>query len=139
MKSLLNKALKFARVKHKGQYRDDGVTPYVVHPMQVAQILTLLFKDENLICAALLHDVIEDTDTTYEDLKKEFNMDIADLVMEVTKKEGILGRAATFPNLKTQRGIMLKFADRLSNISDMKSWSEKKKEWYLKSSKFWKS
>lgn len=137
---LLNRARQYAADAHAGQYRDDG-KPFINHPITVARILLAAFPDaevdQNLIAAAYLHDTIEDTATTYEDLIREFDQDIADLVMEVTH-EGDETHGFYFPRLHTQRGIMLKFADRLSNIADMQSWSDDRKAHYLKKSKFWK-
>ena len=94
-------------------------------------------NDPNLLAAAYLHDVVEDCGVTYEDLVREFNQDIADLVMEVTH-EGDKTKGYYFPRLHSKRGIMLKFADRLSNISRMDSWSESRQNQYLRKSKFWK-
>lgn len=129
----------FAVRKHDGQFRDDGVTPYMIHPAQVARILMQVTHDTNLIAAGYLHDTIEDTDTTYEELVAEFGQDIADLVMEVTQEGQKDNVGFYFPRLHTQRGIMLKFADRLSNLADMEAWSEERRQHYLKRSKFWKS
>jgi (p)ppGpp synthase/HD superfamily hydrolase len=140
MKSLLlQSAAIFARDAHKGQVRDDG-TPFISHPIIVARIITLLAPDdENLIAAALMHDVIEDTDFTYADLLGQFGPDIANLVHEVTHEGQQDSKGFYFPRLHTQRGIMLKFADRLSNLSDMDTWDEKRKQHYLSKSKFWRS
>src|SRR6266852_4951453 len=113
---LLIKAKNFATQKHQTQLRDDGKTPYIIHPQQTFEILSIVCPtDINLLAAAWLHDVIEDQNVTYEELVKEFNTDIADLVKEVTKVKPDKHLAAYFPNLHTQRGILLKFADRLSN------------------------
>lgn len=135
--TLINKAYRFARKKHAGQ-KDDNGYPYFFHPLQVSKILRLVTQDPNVIAAGLLHDTIEDTQTTYEELVKEFNQDIADLVMEVTH-EGDKNTGYTFPRLHTQRGIMIKFADRLSNLSRMEAWGEERRQHYLLRSKFWKS
>ncbi len=133
------KALKFATIKHRGQL-DDTNKPYIIHPCQVVDILRKVApNDENLLCAGYLHDTIEDTKTTYEELVGEFGQDVADLVMEVTHEGSKEKKGYYFPRLKTQRGIMLKFADRLSNISRMEAWDEERKAHYLKRSKFWKS
>lgn len=133
MDDLILKAKNYAMIKHMGQKRDDG-TPFIFHPLRVSDYLSLACPtDINLICAGALHDVIEDCGVTLEELASEFNEDIASLVWEVTKIVG------TFPNLKTRRGIVLKFADRMDNLSDMKAWDEKKIEQYLKSSQFWLS
>lgn len=135
--TLTLKAYEFASIAHQGQVRDDG-QDFIVHPIQVAEILSQITDDENLIAAALLHDVIEDTFVTYDGVVDAFGKDIADLVNEVTHEGAPDSSGFYFPRLQTQRGIMLKFADRLSNISDMKTWDEKRKQHYLRKSKFWK-
>lgn len=134
MNTFINKAKQFAIQRHEGQVRSDGA-PFIEHPAKVVQIISQVTNDENLIASAWLHDTIEDTDTTYAELVKEFNKDVADLVIEVTKDKN--HRDTKFPNLHTQRGIQLKFADRLSNLSDMKDWKEDKKQRYLDKSRFW--
>src|SRR5437773_11869129 len=104
-KTIVDKAFDYAREKMK-DLRDDEGFDAIGHPLQVSFLVqTVLPEDHNLICAAILHDLIEDTDVTYEDLKKEFNKDIADLVNEVTKeKPEDKSKPAYFPRLKTKRG-----------------------------------
>jgi GTP pyrophosphokinase len=138
MNKIITKAKEYAKKKHLNQTRDDG-NPYIVHPLQTAEILTAVTEDENLIAAAILHDVIEDCEVTHAELVKEFNEDVANLVQEVSKQKPDPKKASFFPHLQTQRGIMLKFADRLSNLSDLKSWTDEKKQWYFDTSKFWRS
>jgi len=134
------KAWKFAKDKHAGQKDDTGKDYFKVHCEQVGEIVFRVApQDTNLVMAALLHDTIEDTNTTYEELKEEFGEDVADLVHEVTHEGKKDWDGYYFPRLKTQRGITLKFADRLSNLSRMESWPEKRKAQYLRKSKFWKS
>lgn len=135
---ILEKALQFAEEKHKGQVDDEGKAS-MAHPQQTFLILKNVTDDESLLAAAFLHDTLEDTETTYEELLINFGKDIADLVNEVTHEGSKDDHGYYFPRLHTQRGIMLKFADRLSNLSRMGSWDEKRKEQYLKRSKFWKS
>lgn len=138
MQNITLKAQKYATDKHFGQERDDG-QPYIVHPSRVAGLISLIGGDDAMVAAAWLHDTVEDTDTTYEDLVREFGTEIADLVMEVTH-EGDDTHGYYFPRLETERGVMLKFADRLANLSTMgDAWSEKRRAHYLKKSKFWKS
>ncbi len=137
-KQLIDKALLYAYEAHRGQLDDTG-KPYMVHPVQVSNILMCVTEDVNLISAAALHDTIEDTTTTYEDLVRVFNKDIADLVNEVTHEGSKDATGYYFPRLKTQRGIMLKLADRLSNVSRMEAWDEERKQHYLNKTKFWKS
>ncbi|MDE5768932.1 MAG: bifunctional (p)ppGpp synthetase/guanosine-3',5'-bis(diphosphate) 3'-pyrophosphohydrolase [Oscillospiraceae bacterium] len=81
-------AYNFAEEAHKGQLRSSG-QPYIIHPVAVADILLDLGMDTDTICAALLHDVVEDTPVTYEQVKKLFGRDVADLVDGVTKLEKI--------------------------------------------------
>ncbi len=131
--NLINKAYLFALDKHKGQKYGDK--DFIYHPLQVYEITTLLQPaDINLRVAAILHDTLEDTQTTPEEIQKEFNRDVAGLVVEVTKTA-----YNTFPSLKTRRGIILKFADRMSNLINITDWSGERQEKYLKKSKFWES
>lgn len=132
MKSILDSAFNFASKKHQGQRY--GNKPFIFHPLQVFRIIELLCpEDEKLQTAALLHDVIEDADVTKEQLQKKFGKDVADLVFEVTKTD-----SNTFPHLKTQRGVILKFADRTANLSNMQNWDKEKIEKYIMKSRFWK-
>jgi len=138
--SLIEKALQFATEKHDGQFDDEG-KPYIMHPVAVASLLaTIIEDDENLVAAAFLHDTLEDTDTTYDELAQVFNEDIANLVQEVTKLK-VEGRKL-FPMLHTRRGAVLKFADRLHNLSRLKvipntKWTQEKIDKYVESSRFW--
>jgi len=77
--NIINKAIIFAVRAHKDTYRKGSNTPYILHPIEAATIVSTMTEDYNLISAAILHDVIEDTDITYELLKEEFGV-IADLV-----------------------------------------------------------
>ena len=73
---LIAKAYEFAKGHHGDQLRKSG-EPYIIHPLQVAFILANLELDESTVCAALLHDVVEDTDVTIKDLSREFREEIA--------------------------------------------------------------
>ena len=81
---LIQKAYNYAVLKHGDQKRKSG-EPYIIHPTNVAYTIAELGLDEQTICAALLHDVVEDTDATYEDIEKEFGTEIAEMVDGVTK------------------------------------------------------
>lgn len=131
-------AYQFARDKHNGQLRDGGEL-YINHPLDVYRALKCMGADENLCIAALLHDTLEDTDTTEQELFENFGRDVRNLVLEVTHEgeKDIVGH--WFPRLHSQRGIMLKFADRLSNLSEMQAWREERVQQYLRKSKFWAS
>lgn len=138
---IVQRAKEYAHKAHEGQVRDDGVEPYIEHPRKVARLVAVSCPtDKNLIAAAWLHDTIEDTDTDYEDLLQEFGEDVANLVHEVTHEVNkVTGN--TFPRLHSRRGITLKFADRLANLSTMESggWNEKRQQHYLNKSKFWRA
>ena len=78
--SLLDKAMIYAINAHKNTERRGKGTPYIIHPMEAVAIVETLTRDQELLAAAALHDVVEDTDCTFEDIKKEFGDRIANLV-----------------------------------------------------------
>jgi len=127
---LITKAYNVALNAHNGQKRLSG-EDYIIHPINVAQILTTLEMDDETICAALLHDVLEDTDVDYTKMEKEFGKVIADLVDGVTKLgkvQYISKEEETAENLRKMllamakdiRVIIIKLADRLHNIRTLK-------------------
>ena len=136
---IIQKAEKFAREKHKGQKDDEGNDYFETHCRNVFRILMNVTKDNHILIAGLLHDTLEDTNTTLDELKEKFGNRVANLVYEVTHEGKKDERGFYFPRLKTKEAIMIKFADRLSNISRMNNWNENRKEHYLKKSKFWRS
>lgn len=113
--NLVDKAFKFAKEKHDATGKMYNGQPYIFHPVLTYQVLCTVAKgDENLLAAAFLHDTLEDTETTYDELVSEFNEDVANLVNQVTKDEN-----KDFPNITTARGLMLKTADRMANVSNL--------------------
>ena len=127
-RNLIEKAYKYAEGKHKNQLRKSG-EPYIIHPLHVAYIVADLGLDTQTICAALLHDVVEDTETTYEDIEKEFNQEIAQIVEGVTKLNNLFDsveekQAENYKKMfiaveKDIRVILLKLADRLHNVNTL--------------------
>lgn len=128
-KNKIFKAYTFAAEKHKNQKRKSGES-YIIHPLHVAYILASWGLDTQTICAALLHDVVEDTDATYEDIEKNFDEEVASLVEGVTKLSNLF---KTVEEKKTKnykkmfiamekdiRVIILKLADRLHNVRTLK-------------------
>src|SRR3989475_13224310 len=90
--ALLLKALAFAAHKHRDQRRKDAESsPYINHPIALANVLANEghIDDEVVLCAALLHDTIEDTETTPEELREAFGDEIADIVLEVTDDKSL--------------------------------------------------
>ena len=127
---LITKAYEYALSHHGDQKRKSG-EPYIVHPMQVAYILSTLGLDDATICAALMHDLAEDTDVTIEDIAKEFSTEIADMVNGVTKlgkinyvsreEEQVENYRKMFLAMgKDIRVILIKLADRLHNMRTLK-------------------
>ncbi len=124
------RAYNFALGKHGDQKRKSG-EPYIIHPVQVAYILAGLELDTDTICAALLHDVVEDTDVTQEELEKEFGPQIAAMVDGVTKlgklqytskeEQQVENYRKMFLAMgKDIRVILIKLADRLHNMRTLK-------------------
>lgn len=138
-KELVVKAYNVAAEAHKGQFRLSG-EPYVIHPIEVATILVDIGMDTATIVAALLHDVVEDTDTTYEDIEAEFGHEVAELVEGVTKlgkieyksreeEQADNIRKMVLAMAKDIRVVMIKLADRLHNMRTLRFKSpEKQKE-----------
>ena len=134
----LNKAYNFALEAHQNQKRDEGV-PYIIHPIAVAKILTDLKLDSATIATGLLHDTIEDTNATYETVKKEFGLEVANLVDGVTKisaledKVSNNSKAENFRKLilatsKDIRVLLVKLADRLHNMRTINFVKDKDKK-----------
>src|SRR5690625_2063747 len=89
--TFIRRAYEFAKNAHAEQYRKSG-EPYIIHPVQVAGILVELKMDPVTIAGGFLHDVVEDTEVTFEDIEEEFSHEVAMLVDGVTKL-GKIGRA----------------------------------------------
>ena len=134
----INKAFQYAYEGHNGQNRKSG-EPYITHPLHVAIYLSDLNFDKETIAAALLHDLIEDTDISYEDLKKEFGEEVADIVDGVTKLDKIKYssneeakadaiRKMVIAMSKDIRVLILKLADRLHNIQTIEYHQDWKQE-----------
>ncbi len=134
--SNVEKAFEFAREAHEGQKRISG-EDYIYHPVAVACILADLESDTQAICAALLHDVVEDTKYTLEDVRSRFGDDVAIMVDGVTKlgkihytskeQQQIESLRKMFLAMaKDIRVIVIKLADRLHNMRTLKSMTEEK-------------
>jgi guanosine-3',5'-bis(diphosphate) 3'-pyrophosphohydrolase len=142
--ALFLKVAAFAAEKHRMQRRRDvEASPYINHPIALANVLKNEggISDPIVLCAALLHDTIEDTETTYDELRHEFGPEIADVVAEVTddpslKKEARKLAQIEHAHLKTPRAKLVKLADKICNLRDMverppAEWSLGRKQEYF--------
>lgn len=131
--TLLRKAYALARTAHEGQFRKGG-DPYIMHPVAVATIIAEDFMmDANSVAAGFLHDVVEDTDTTIDDIRREFGDDVAFLVQVVTKpkshapgqadlaKQENNFRQLLYSMRRDIRAVLIKLADRLHNMRSLGS------------------
>ena len=141
--SLLFKALAFSAEKHTKQRRKDiDKTPYINHPISLANILAQRWViDENVLCAAILHDTIEDTETTVDELQEHFGEKITSIVLEVTddksleksiRKQKQVEHAASI----SHEAKLVKLADKIANITDIintppTDWSSDRKKEYF--------
>ena len=135
---IIKKAYDYAEDLHCGQIRQSG-EPYITHPLNVAYILAEMHADRNTVCAALLHDTLEDTKATKEDIADLFNKDIANLVDGVTKISKMNFSSKAEQNLANTRKIItsitddvriiiIKLADRLHNMRTLQYKSEFKQK-----------
>ncbi|MBU0758162.1 MAG: HD domain-containing protein [Nanoarchaeota archaeon] len=116
----INKAIKFAAEKHKGQIRKYSGEPYILHLTGVYNLLRQSTDDQDVWIAGILHDVIEDTDTEYEEVKEKFGKKVADIVQECTKD-----KKKNF-KLTMKESLLIKCADVLNNLGSNND------EWYAK-------
>lgn len=123
----IERALSYAKTKHEGQERESSGDPYIIHPVSVALILLDYGIDADTICAALLHDVLEDTETKIAELKSEFGNGVSELVNGVSRVKTLKYKSSENENseslrkmfvamAKDIRVILIKLADRLNNM-----------------------
>lgn len=137
-------ALAFAAHKHRDQRRkDEGASPYINHPIALANILVNEggIIDHVVLCAAILHDTIEDTETSYEELVREFGKEIADVVAEVTDDKDLDWRVRKSLQVEhaahsSTRAKLVKIADKTCNLRDLGStpppeWSDERRREYF--------
>ena len=133
----ITEAYQYAFASHDGQMRQSG-EPYIIHPIAVALILVDLGMDTETICAGLLHDVVEDTEATIEEIRKKFGSDVALMVDGVTKltkltystkeqRQAENVRKMLLAVAKDVRVIIVKLADRLHNMRTGEYWKEYKR------------
>ena len=128
---IFDKAIIFATKAHSGSFRKGTTTPYIVHPMEASAIVATMTDDKIILAAAVLHDVVEDTNYTINDIVKEFGEDVAHLVSAESedKRDNLPSEATwkirkqeTLDHLKdkaTKEEKMITLGDKLSNIRAM--------------------
>lgn len=139
----LSYAINFSAKAHKDQRRkDEFKTPYINHPIEVMDMLSQAqIKDIDTLCAAVLHDTVEDTDVTYEDLIREFGENVANIVMECSDDKSLPKEVRKQEQIKHSKHIsdsakLVKIADKLSNLSGLDKypptkWSSEEIEGYF--------
>lgn len=137
MKNLIN-AIALASNLHRNQKRlDANATPYINHPIAVAKLLYEAgIKDEDILCSALLHDVVEDCAISITDIQSMFNFRIAEIVDDVTDPVGLDGEQRKLAQIEKVKSIsyagkLIKVADKICNLRDVlespPNWSMEKK------------
>ena len=141
--SLLFKALAFSAEKHTKQRRKDiEESPYINHPIALANILAQRWViDENVLCAAILHDTLEDTETTADELREHFGEKITSIVLEVTDDKSLEKSVRKQKQVEHAASIsheakLVKLADKIANITDIintppADWSNDRKKDYF--------
>lgn len=142
--SLIFKALDFAAKKHRDQRRmDEDATPYINHPIELAELLVNEgdITGTNVLTAAILHDTVEDTETTPKELENLFGFEIADIVMEVTDDKKLPKAERKRLQIEnaahcSESAKLVKLADKICNLRDMSrnppaNWSLERKQEYF--------
>jgi len=142
--SLLLKAFKFAAFKHRDQRRkDERASPYINHPIAVAETLWEIggIRDVTTLVAGILHDIIEDTDTSPKELEQEFGAEVCDIVKELTDDKELPKTVRKLLQLEniaklSRRARYVRIADKISNVEDIihsppARWSLERREEYV--------
>ncbi len=122
----LLEAIHFATIRHGNQLRKDGKSPYITHALAVALLISKITKDQDLVIAGILHDLIEDTDTSYTDICAKFGNKIADIVASCSIKNSgenwLERKQRALDNIKrmTFDAALVKAADILHNTYEMR-------------------
>jgi guanosine-3',5'-bis(diphosphate) 3'-pyrophosphohydrolase len=141
---LLLQAIDFAARKHKDQRRkDEGASPYINHPVAVALLLAEIgdVSDPEILAAAVLHDTLEDTETTAEELEAQFGQRVRRIVEEVTDNKALSKEVRKELQIDHARdlspdAVLVKLGDKTANVTDItysppKTWPMKRKREYL--------
>ena len=136
-------AIAFAAQKHRCQRRKDGQTPYINHPIQVLTLLAEVaqVRSAEILAAAVLHDVLEDTDTTTAELITHFGPEVTGLVAEVTDDQRVSGQVRKQRQIEraprlSSGAAMIRLADKATNVNDLleappKAWGLERRQAYV--------
>lgn len=125
---MIDQAIRFAALAHKGMKRKGSGQPYIFHPLEVLNLVSMMTLDDDILCAAVLHDTVEDTDATIDDIRNEFGEHVAKLVSyETEDKRGNVNKADTWVDRKKETietiknideigGKMVCLGDKVSNL-----------------------
>jgi guanosine-3',5'-bis(diphosphate) 3'-pyrophosphohydrolase len=142
MKEVID-AILFAASCHAGQTRKDGITPYINHPIEVMHLLAFTgeVSDPEILMAAVLHDVIEDTNTSVEEIEERFGKKVADIVLELTDDTTLSKEERKVQQLLTAGGLspaarLIRISDKICNVYDILyappgNWDIKRRKEYL--------
>lgn len=118
----LQRAIKFATEKHRDQKRVFDGTPYINHPIAVMKLVRKIIKDEDVLCAAVLHDVVEDCGVKLSEIEKLFGKKVAKLVKELSNNY------TPYEKIRSKEALIIKMADSLHNTMGI---AGKRKLYYL--------
>ena len=125
---MIDQAIRFAALAHKDMKRKGSGQPYIFHPLEVLNLVSMMTLDDDILCAAVLHDTVEDTDATIDDIRNEFGEHVAKLVSyETEDKRGNVNKADTWVDRKKETietiknideigGKMVCLGDKVSNL-----------------------
>ena len=139
----LEEVLQYMKEKHKGQTRKDGKTPYEIHPIEVAKILERYGASKEIQAIGLLHDILEDTNGTYEEIKGLIGEEGAKIVTILTKEKGYKEEDYIQRIAENEKAKIVKLADRIHNLKDsihasipfQKRYIQETKNYYLELAK----
>ena len=125
--TFFDKAVKFATEAHSGTERRGKAYPYILHPMEAASIVATITNDQEMLAAAILHDTVEDTDVTIEQIREQFGERVAKLVQHETAPldESLSWRECKTIQAKPYDSKVVALGDKLSNMRDI-AWDYRK-------------
>lgn len=142
MNELYKKAAEFAQKKHEGQKRKHSDMPYIIHPQRVVELLKHYTDDPLILAAAILHDTIEDTETTYTEIETQFGAKVADLVVELTsdkEEKNKVGKSEYLTekiNSISPDARLIKLLDRYDNVAGLEQSPAEFARYYAKQTEY---